>query len=260
MTEPSTFEAIAPKPVTYSPGTFVWHEMRTTEVAKAQAFYGALFGWTFKRSEMVEIEYHLVHLGDKPIAGMFNSTGHEMPPHWGSFISVPDVDAAAEATTAAGGQVCNGPEDIPGVGRFVMISDPQGAFVALYRNANGDPEATMAQEGEFCWDQLNTADMAAGAAFYQKVVGWTYVEAGPDMGIFKFGPSLEASCGTVPPGIPPHWLTFLSVANLAETAKRAESLGAKVLMANMAAGEWGQFSVIQDPAGAVIALFQGKAQ
>jgi predicted enzyme related to lactoylglutathione lyase len=162
-------------------------------------------------------------------------------------------------TTDAGGMVCMEPEDIPGVGRFAMIADPQGAFVALYKTLAGDPDTSDPQPGEFCWDQLNTTDMAAAGAFYGQVLGWSHVQAGPEMGFFKYGELMEASLGIAPEGVPPHWLCFVAVADLAAATQKAESLGATVLMGHLDAGDWGRFSIIQDPVGAVLAIHQGNA-
>jgi predicted enzyme related to lactoylglutathione lyase len=258
MTDPSTLEAAAGPTGTHTPGAFVWHELRTKDVAGAQPFYAALFGWTYAKSPVPGVDYHLIQLGERRVGGMFNSAGHDFPSHWGSFVSVPDVDEAADLTKAAGGELCAGPEDIPGVGRFAMIQDPQGAFVALYRNLASDPDSSDTQTGEFCWDQLNTTDMAAGAAFYQKVVGWTYEQPAADMGLFKQGDLMEASLGIVPAGVPPHWLSFIAVDDLTAVSQQAVSLGATVLMADLPAGPWGRFSVIQDPVGAVVGFFQGN--
>jgi predicted enzyme related to lactoylglutathione lyase len=55
-----------------------------------------------------------------------------VPPHWGIYFRVPDVDAAAERVKSNGGQVLNGPMDVPGGDRVVNCMDPQGAFFSLH--------------------------------------------------------------------------------------------------------------------------------
>ena len=258
MSETHTLAATTAEICVHTPGVFVWHELATKDPVKAQKFYGDLLGWTIKTVEMPGMEYHLIHVGDKQIGGMREEQNDAIPPHWLSYVSVPDVDAAAATAKTAGGQVMAGPMDIPNIGRFAVVIDPQGAAVALYKDAKGDPDTTGEPAlGEFVWDQLNTTDIAAGAAFYEKVVGWTSVTHGPDGGMFKYGDLHEASFMTAPAGVPSHWLTYLSVADLGAATQKAESLGAKILMANMDAGEFGRFTVIQDPIGAFVALFQG---
>ena len=74
--------------------------------------------------------------GDQPIGGMMEMKGKEfgdMPPQWMLYLSVPDVDAAAEQVTKLGGTICMPPTDIPNVGRFCMIKDPTGAGVSLFQ-------------------------------------------------------------------------------------------------------------------------------
>jgi predicted enzyme related to lactoylglutathione lyase len=64
-----------------------------------------------------------------------------MPPLWGSYVTVADVDAAAKKAVELGGRVYKEPEDIPGVGRCCVVGDPQGAFLALITFAMPDDKA-----------------------------------------------------------------------------------------------------------------------
>lgn len=245
-------------PVTRTPGAFIWHELRTRDVAPAQAFYGALFGWTFEKAQVPDVTYYMIRLNGRDIGGLFDSTGHEMPSHWGGLISVEDVDRAAAIAAANGGEMCGEAQDIPGVGRFAMINDPQGANVGLYCTLHGDPDTSRAEIGEFCWDDLFTTDVAAAIPFYEKVIGWQAEEVGPGMVVFKANGLLEASIGPVPEGVPPHWAVYIAVADLEAATEKAQTLGAKVLMANQDVGGFGRFSVFQDPTGAVVSFFQGN--
>jgi predicted enzyme related to lactoylglutathione lyase len=257
MSEITTLETASDRTGTHTPGVFVWHEMTTKDVVKAQQFYTALLGWTMKKVAMPGMDYHLIHVGDTQIGGMF-TPDQDVPSHWQSYVSVADVDKAAEAAKSAGGKVMSDCMDIPNVGRFAVVMDPQGAVVCLFKDAKGDSADHSHAEGNFCWDQLNTTDLDAAAAFYQTVVGWTKTSTGPEMGVFNYSDKAEASLMVVPQGVHPHWLTYIAVDNLAEATQKAEKLGAKVMMANESAGEWGNFSVIQDPVGAFIALFRGN--
>lgn len=257
MSDTSTIDTPSRQTGAFTPGAFVWHEIRTPDMATAKAFYTALFGWTLTDAEMPGAEYYLIQNGTKQIGGLFKLED-DMPAHVGSFISVPDVDAAAATVVAAGGQVCLGPMDIPGIGRFAQILDPQGAFVALYRDLKGDPDTADTQNHDFCWDQLQTPDLDGAAAFYHRVVGWTADRPAPDMGIFRMGELMEASFGPAPDGVPPNWLTLIAVADLAAQTAKAESLGATILAADVPAGPYGRYSVVQDPTGAVFGLFQGN--
>ncbi|HVS99550.1 MAG TPA: VOC family protein [Solirubrobacterales bacterium] len=115
-------------------GSFGWNELGTRDVPAAREFYGRVFGWTVEEQEMPGMgTYHVWKDGEAVRGGMIDLTGmapDEVPPHWLVYFTVPDADAAATTTKAAGGQLLNGPIDIP-VGRIAMLQDPQGAFFAV---------------------------------------------------------------------------------------------------------------------------------
>lgn len=120
-----------------TPGAVSWTELTTPDPAAAQAFYGALFGWKFDAMPMPEGTYHVIKVGDADAIGGILATPPQakgMPPTWGSYVTVADCDATAAQCKALGGKVCLEPMDIPGVGRFAMLQDPQGAtlFVIAY--------------------------------------------------------------------------------------------------------------------------------
>lgn len=118
---------------TATPGAFSWNELMTTDPLAARAFYGELLGWTFREQPMPEGLYHVGELGGASVCGIMAispATG-PMPPNWGSYVTVADVDASARRAVELGGTVCAGPFDIPGVGRMAVVQDPQGAVIHL---------------------------------------------------------------------------------------------------------------------------------
>ena len=125
--------------VTQQKGMFSWFELMTSDVEASKAFYGALLGWHFETMKDAGMDYTLVRVEGvpQPIAGMFDksladaeNTEH-IPTHWGSYITVDDVDACTARVQALGGSVIVPPKDIPDIGRFSVIQDPQGAVVSL---------------------------------------------------------------------------------------------------------------------------------
>lgn len=242
---------------TYSYGRFVWRELCTTDLEAARRFYGELAGWDLRRSDMPDMEYWLAHAGERQVAGFMSLP--RVPPHWNSYVSVPDVDAAVKAATEAGGVVVHGPRDIEGVGRLATLHDPQGAVFSVFHSASGDsPTMDRPKRGEFCWEQLNAADLEGAKAFYAKVAGWQ-VSSFQGMDTFGVGdgPSNSvASLMAAPPGQPPHWLTFFVVDKVADANARAARLGATVLMERIEVPQVGSFSVLRDPAGAVVCPYE----
>jgi predicted enzyme related to lactoylglutathione lyase len=111
-------------------GAFGWVELMTTDVENAKSFYTQVFGWETAEYDG-QMPYTLIKVGGDEVGGMMamppDSQG--MPPAWSVYVTVDDVDATVRKVTELGGKVVMGPQDIPEVGRFCVIQDPQGAFV-----------------------------------------------------------------------------------------------------------------------------------
>jgi predicted enzyme related to lactoylglutathione lyase len=114
-------------------GAFSWSELMTSDPKAAAEFYGALFGWTVQTMDMGTGPYHVLKVGDAAVGGIMdipkNAAG--MPPTWGCYVTVADVDATLEKCKALGGQVLMGPMDVPTVGRMATLKDPQGATLMV---------------------------------------------------------------------------------------------------------------------------------
>ncbi len=113
-------------------GHCAWNELITSDQAEAWHFYGVRFGWV-KDGEMdmgAMGTYDFIRHGSV-LGAMMTGTPEMGPPHWNQYFRVPDIDAAVEAIGAGGGQVINGPMEIPG-GDFALNGiDPQGAHFGL---------------------------------------------------------------------------------------------------------------------------------
>jgi len=116
-------------------GEFSWNELATTDYKGAFAFYSELFGWEPKEAmDMGDAGIYQVYgRGDMPLGGMFNKPDEMAgPPMWLYYIRVEDVDAAVDKVVELGGQVVNGPIEVPGGDRIAQCLDPQGALFALH--------------------------------------------------------------------------------------------------------------------------------
>ncbi len=113
------------------PGAFCWFELNVHDVEAAKAFHTGLFGWTAGGSP----EYTEWINGEKHIGGMMQIKPEwgPVPPTWTSYIMVENCDATADKAVALGGTMITGPDDIPGMGRFGIVRDPQGAYFAIYQ-------------------------------------------------------------------------------------------------------------------------------
>ena len=124
------------------------------------------------------------------------------------------------------------------------------------------PTKTKFEHGQFSWVELGTTDPAAAKKFYGGLFGWTFEDmpAGPDMiytmnklgnhrtsALYKMGKEMQ--------GVPPHWLSYFTVADCEATVQKAQSLGGTVMMPKTKIPQ-GTFAVLADPAGAAFAVIQ----
>ena len=133
----SIYEPANPSPPEAQPelGDVSWHELMTTDAAAALQFYGTLFGWR-ERNVMDMGPMGKYHIWGRQwdLGGMMNQPKEmaQAPPHWGFYFRVADVKQGAERVKANGGQVVNGPMEVPGGSWIVNCVDPQGAYFSLH--------------------------------------------------------------------------------------------------------------------------------
>lgn len=113
-------------------GMISWSELMTSDLEAARQFYGRLFGWELERAPMEGVEYIIAKAHGRQFAGMMTlpPEAGEAPPNWGIYVTVDDVDATAAKAEALGAKIVVPPRDIPQVGRFCVIQDPQGAHIS----------------------------------------------------------------------------------------------------------------------------------
>ena len=119
------------------PGALAWVELATRDTGRAQQFYTGLFGWKAEAWPGAEMPYTMFGDDEGPTAGLFEMP-KEMegaPPHWMPYFAVEDADATAARARELGGTVVMGPQDIPEVGRFAVLRDPQGGVFSIIRMA-----------------------------------------------------------------------------------------------------------------------------
>lgn len=251
-------------------GHFVWYELMTPDPGAAEAFYRTLFGWSAADAGMEGFRYTLISAGDRQIGGMLATLPHlqGVPPHWTGYICVDDVDAYADRVAGKGGAVHRAPEDIPNVGRFAVVADPDGAVFVLFapsRPAQPPEAAPCMTPGAFVWHELSAGPPDRALGFYAELFGWTATEA-MDMGplgtyqIFAIGGVPSGGMLRKPDAVPvPNWLFYVSVASIEPAMDRARQAGGTVLHGptEVPGGNW--IAIMQDPQGAVIGMVGPKA-
>jgi predicted enzyme related to lactoylglutathione lyase len=244
-------------------GRFTWHELMTADTAATAKFYVSLFGWTVQEMNMGPMgTYRLFLNGDKQVGGAMNSPPG-VPAHWLVYVGTESADATAKKVTELGGKVVVPPTDVPGMLRFAVALDPQGAGFGFMQNLSGKAPDPISDgpplPGTFCWDELMTKDMDAAAKYYGSVFGWTgklgegamkywhWQNAGKDIGGMMTLPM---------PEVPPHWLAYIAVSDVEAKTAKVRELGGKVIMGPHEVEKVGKFSIVQDPDGATFAIFR----
>ena len=114
------------------PGTLCWNELQARDVDAAKTFYSSLFPWRMKESP----EYTEWHLGENAVGGMLPSQAPpDVPSNWMPYFAVDDCDGSIDQAQSLGGRTIVPAMDIANVGRFSVLSDPQGAVFAIIRLA-----------------------------------------------------------------------------------------------------------------------------
>lgn len=125
-------------------GQLCWYELATQDLSKVKDFYSEIFGWKLEQSKLTDMNYSEIHTDNKAVGGMLQmtdewkmlDTGEFLPSHWMTYIAVDDVDATAEKAKSLGANVCVQPVDVPNIGRFSVINDPQGATFTIIKFVN----------------------------------------------------------------------------------------------------------------------------
>jgi len=253
-TQTPSLPAITSNPTgQYQTGKFVWFDLLTEDVPKAQRFYKELFGWRFTGQPT---DYVMIYSGDKAIGGIvpYESKDPKVPESmWIPYLSVEDVNAADKIAKARGGEILDGPFDVKGRGRMAVIRDPEGAKLVLIRAKGGDPVESDVGPGEWLWVDLLTRDVQGANDFYKALVGYTVqtVDAEGDHAYHVLQKNGKAYGGVVKlpwKEVEPNWLPYLKVDDLGATMGRAEKLGGIVIVRTE------DIAVLADPGGGVFGI------
>jgi len=247
-------------------GNFVWYDLMTKDPVAAMQFYAAIAGWgTQQWSQGVgKTPYTMWTAGEKPIGGVMalpdELAQRGVPSHWIAYIGTPDVDATAKQAKELGGAVLHEPMDIPTVGRFAVIKDPQGAVFAVFTPLTQTPGRDGApRPGEISWHELATTDHGSAFDFYAKLFGWVKTESMDmgEMGTYQmYGRDGKTLGGmfNASPGVPTHWFLYVLVDDADQTARTVTEHGGKVLNGPMDIPGGGRIAQCMDPQGAAFAV------
>ncbi|MBE9603362.1 VOC family protein [Acetobacteraceae bacterium H6797] len=229
-------------------GRFVWHELATTDTEAATAFYRKVAGWEVLPNDMNDMPYTILGKGERGIAGLMalpeEAKARGARPAWMGYIAVADIEALMARLLALGGRQHYPPTDIPNVGRFAVVADPQGAAFCLLQLLRDGPPPAMPSgaTGLIGWNELMAGDQEKVFPFYAELFGWKRADAVPmgPMGVYQLfglGEGEQSGCESViggmmtkPPVMPmPFWCYYISVESIAAAKGRLEQAGGQVI-------------------------------
>ncbi len=264
-------------------GDFIWYELMTTDADAAARFYEAILPWTVGNQP----DYREIQATEGGVGGMLPLTAEMTAggarPAWVAYINVDDVDKMVESIEHGGGKVYMPARDMPGIGRFAMVADPQGASFYVMKPVPPADNPDMAsnafsydrpREGHCAWNELATSDPADALHFYGQRFGWVKdgeMDMGP-MGTYEFirhighapdgSPIGKGMLGAVMPKMPQipvsAWTFYFRVADIDAAAAAITANGGQILVGPMEI-PGGEYSLNgMDPQGAAFGLVGKK--
>jgi uncharacterized protein len=254
-----------PEFTSYAHGTPCWTDVTSTDLPRAIEFYRALFGWDAEVAAEPEAGgYTMFKLDGKNVAAGSPPIGEPAASYWTTYLASDDVDDTAEKIRAAGGTVLMDPFDVFDAGRMTIARDPTGATFGVWQ-ANRHIGAQLANDpGTMNWNECQTTDAEAAAAFYEAAFGvevkpYPMAEGRPPYNVIEVGGRGVAGIFEINEhmgDVPPNWSTVFAVANTDETVAKAKELGGTALVEGMDLPDIGRMAVLQDPTGAVLQVLQ----
>jgi predicted enzyme related to lactoylglutathione lyase len=252
-------------------GRFVWYDHMTTDVEAAKEFYSSVTGWGLQDWDGGDSPYVMWTAEETPIGGVMELPAElrdrGVPPHWMAHVAVGDLDAVLQEVKTRGGAIHKPATEIPEVGRFAVVADPQGAALALFEpKEHPMPAPDRSRPGRIGWHELNTTDHASAWKFYSDLFGWKHTSSFDmgDMGdYFMFRhpeDGEENAMGGMSDvarhmNLPPHWLYYVNVPDLDAALQQVSAGGGQVLNGPMEVPGGGRIAQCQDPQGGAFALF-----
>ena len=242
------------------PGTVIWVDLQTSDLAAARRFYGELLGWSFE--SIAGGGYHYARLGGRKVAGMVAlAPGSTMSPMWSVYFASDDADATARAAAEAGARTLVGPMEVADQGRMAYFADPTGALFGVWQGRAHRGAEVAGEPGAMVWHEVYTRDVTAARDFYSAVFAleprpldargidyWTLHRGGGAVvcGAMQMGAQF-------PPEVPSAWNTYFAVGDVDAAVSGAVGLGGAVVSPAFDT-PYGRLAFLADPSGAAFCV------
>lgn len=255
-------------PTHFEVGQPCWIDLGTDEPQRAVEFYSELFGWddaVTARATRNSRDYFVCTLAGRRVAGIHSQVERSAPqPMWRVYFSVDDAPVQTDAIEAAGGTRV-GPVDMIGeLWSTTLFMDTTDAAFGMFEPGSAAGLEVVGTDGALAWCELVTEAPDLAKDFYQDAFGWKYRDHPIDDHLYTEWTSDGEVVGGMmrmdqrwPVGTPSHWMPYFAVADVAETATLATSLGARVLFEPREI-EAGEFAVIEDPQGGPFSILTAQ--
>jgi predicted enzyme related to lactoylglutathione lyase len=227
-----------PERTEYAHGTPSWADVATTDTDGAKEFYGALFGWTFDDQEIPDsggAVYSMAQRNGRDVAAVSTLQQDQakmgIPPHWNTYVTVTDVDAAVATASGAGGTVLAPAFDVMDAGRMAVLADPAGAVILVWQAKNHIGAGLVNEPGSLSWTELMAPGVQQATGFYKTMFGWdaeTHQMGPMEYTEFKLdGNSIAGALKPPMEGIPAHWASTSRSTTATRPPRRPKSSAAR---------------------------------
>ena len=246
---------------TWANGTPCWVDMGVAEVAKAGAFYAALFDWEVQPGPPEAGGYAVCLKDGRRVAGIGPNMGPPgSPSTWTTYLAADDAAKTAAKIKEAGGQVVMGPMDVMDLGRMAIATDPGGARFGLWEGHAHTGVQLANESGSLAWNENLSRDFDRNKPFYQAVFGYEYGDIG-DAGFrystLKIGGAEVAGIGELdssfPAEVPAHWSVYFAVEDTDAAVAKVKALGGATERPAWDT-PYGRMAVVADDHGAPFSL------
>jgi predicted enzyme related to lactoylglutathione lyase len=242
-----------------TPGAPCWLELTTSDPARSQEFYSALFGWDAETGdEVLYGGYVSFSSGHRRIAGaMKKQEDAPYPDAWSVYLLTTDADATAYAISEAGGTNMFEPMHVPEMGVMGFATDATGATVGYWQSGKHTGFQVEREHGAPVWCELLASDFDKAVEFYEKAFDWTLKneDTGDDFRYMVFEKDGQQLCGIYDAKQmlgedPPSWAVYFGATDVDATVAKAVELGATI-KDEASDTPYGRIATFTDPTGAV---------
>lgn len=249
-------------------GAPCWVDLITSDPPRSRAFYCQLFGWTAEEPVEEFGGYFNFRKNGIRVAGcMASQPGSGVRDVWSVYLATDDIAKTLKGVVTHGGQVHVDATPVADLGRMAFVADPDGAGVGVWQPGRHPGFGILSEAGAPSWFELHTRDYAAAVDFYRDVFRWdTHVLSDtPDLRYVTLRHEDEwlagvmDAAGTLPDGVPAHWLVYFGVDDADAALAQVIELGGSVVT-GAEDTPYGRLAAVADPTGARFNLVAPNAQ